>query len=129
MYTDLVVVIQKVIIIQDVQKVVEIHMKVKEFLNLLLTHSVFSTGSNRSRNDHSDGNHGGSGGGYNRSRNDYQSTSSGGNDSGIETQRDTIFIQNLPRNVTPTDLKDAFSQIGVIKVRFWIEFFIRFVFI
>jgi RNA recognition motif-containing protein len=36
----------------------------------------------------------------------------------METQRDTIFIQNLPRNVTPDELRDVFSQIGMIKVRY-----------
>ena len=36
----------------------------------------------------------------------------------METQRDTIFIQNLPRGVTTDELKDVFSQIGIIKVNF-----------
>jgi RNA recognition motif-containing protein len=35
----------------------------------------------------------------------------------METQRDTIFIQNLPRSVTADQLRDVFSQIGMIKVR------------
>jgi len=76
-------------------------------------------GYNRGRNDHHSNNddNGGSSG-YNRSRNDYNNSGGGssGNDSGLETQRDTIFIQNLPRHVTPDELKDVFSQIGVIKV-------------
>ncbi|CAF5170234.1 unnamed protein product, partial [Rotaria sp. Silwood1] len=42
--------------------------------------------------------------------------SGGGDDSRMETQRDTIFIQNLPRNVTASELKDVFSQIGMIKI-------------
>jgi RNA recognition motif-containing protein len=81
----------------------------------------FSIGHSRNRSDHhghSDGNHGGGGSRYDRSRNDHQSNSSSGNDSGTETQRDTIFIQNLPRSVTSEEIKDAFSQIGIIKVRF-----------
>jgi hypothetical protein len=127
MYTDIRVVIQRMIIIQDVEVVIKVHMEVREYLNLVYrflifnTYFLFSTGYSRSRDDHhshNDGNHGGGGGGYNRSRNDHHSNSSGSNDSGIEIQRDTIFIQNLPRNVTAADLKDVFSQIGVIKVRY-----------
>jgi len=60
--------------------------------------------------------HGG-GGGYNRGRNDYPSTNSSDGDGQMETQRDTIFIQNLPKNVTSSQLADVFSQIGIIKVR------------
>jgi RNA recognition motif-containing protein len=75
-------------------------------------------GYNRSRNDNDDS----GSGGYNRGRNDHHSNSSGGggggDDSGVETQRDTIFIQNLPRTVTPSELKDVFSQIGMIKVKY-----------
>jgi RNA recognition motif-containing protein len=37
----------------------------------------------------------------------------------METQRDTIFIQNLPRSVTTDELRDVFSQIGMIKVRYY----------
>ena len=83
-----------------------------------------SGGYSRGRSDHQDRNddHGG-GGGYNRSRNDHYSNNGGGgggggggDDNRMETQRDTIFIQNLPRSVTADELKDVFSQIGVIKV-------------
>lgn len=81
-----------------------------------------SGGYNRGRNDHDDdyGSRGG-GGGYSRGRNDYSGGASGGNsyggdDSRMETQRDTIFIQNLPKDVTTEALREAFSQIGLIKV-------------
>jgi RNA recognition motif-containing protein len=63
------------------------------------------------------GSGGGGSGGYNRGGNDHQS-SSGGDDSRMETQHDTIFIQNLPRTASVDDLKDVFSQIGVIKVKY-----------
>ena len=76
-----------------------------------------SGGYNRSRNDYQSNND--DGGGYNRGRSDYNS-GSGSNDSGLETQRDTIFIQNLPRNVTSEQLRDVFSQIGVIKVGYYL---------
>ena len=56
-----------------------------------------------------------------RGRNDYNDNNSGGggggDDNRLETQRDTIFIQNLPRGVTVEELKDVFSQIGIIKVK------------
>jgi RNA recognition motif-containing protein len=85
-----------------------------------------SSGHSRSRNDNRDNNDdNGGGGGYNRSRNDYHnnggggSGGSGGDDSRMETQRDTIFIQSLPRNVTTDELRDVFSQIGIIKVRYY----------
>lgn len=85
-----------------------------------------SGGYSRSRNDHQDRNDdhggGGGGGGYNRSRNDHYSNNGGGggggDDNRMETQRDTIFVQNLPRGVTPDELRDVFSQIGVIKVEY-----------
>lgn len=101
-----------------------------------------SSGYNRSRNDYQsdDRGSGGGGGGYSRGRNDYQSSNDdrgsggynrgrndyhndnsggyGGDDTRMETQRDTIFIQNLPRDVTNDQLRDTFSQIGVIKVKF-----------
>jgi hypothetical protein len=84
-----------------------------------------SGGYSRGRNDHhsnNDDNHGG-GGGYNRGRSDYRGGSSGGGgggggDDSMETQRDTIFIQNLPKGVSSSDLKDVFSQIGIIKVKY-----------
>jgi RNA recognition motif-containing protein len=41
----------------------------------------------------------------------------------METQRDTIFIQNLPRGVTTDELRDVFSQIGMIKVRYFFNSF------
>lgn len=69
--------------------------------------------SSRGRRDHDDG--GDSGG--SRGRSDHHNRSSGGDDSGMETQRDTIFIQNLPRNVTEDQLNEVFKQIGLIKVR------------
>ncbi len=52
---------------------------------------------------------------YNRGRSNYHNNA-GGDDNQTETQRDTIFIQNLPRNVTREDLQTVFSQIGVIKI-------------
>jgi RNA recognition motif-containing protein len=36
----------------------------------------------------------------------------------METQRDTIFIPNFPRTLTPDELREVFSQIGIIKVRY-----------
>lgn len=82
------------------------------------------SGYNRGRSDHqSNDDRGGSG--YSRGRNDHYSDHSGGgggyggDDNRMETQRDTIFIQNLPRNVTMDELRTVFSQIGVIKVRFY----------
>jgi hypothetical protein len=90
----------------------------------LFVGSGSSGGYNRGHHSNDDDNRGGSGGGgYNRARNDHHSNDSGGGgggDSGLETQHDTIFIQNLPRSVTPAELKDLFSQIGVIKVRYGI---------
>lgn len=81
-----------------------------------------SGGYSRGRNDHNDDYGGGGGGGYNRNRNDYQSSGGGGGYGGdeqrMETQHDTIFVQNLPKNVTVDELKDVFSQIGIIKVKF-----------
>ncbi len=35
----------------------------------------------------------------------------------METQEDTIFIQNLPKDVTESSLAEHFGGIGVIKVR------------
>jgi len=59
---------------------------------------------------------------YKRVRTDYQSNNSGGDSGGdesrMETQHDTIFIQNLPHNVAPEDLREVFSQFGIIKVRY-----------
>ena len=80
-----------------------------------------SGGYSRGRSDHDD-----NGGGYNRGRSDHHSSSGGGggggggggDDNRMETQRDTIFIQNLPRGVSTDELKDVFSQIGIIKVNF-----------
>ena len=72
---------------------------------------------------------GGGGGDYNRGRRGQDEStdsgqsrgrsdrSSGGDDSGMETQRDTVFIQNLPRNITEDQLNEVFKQIGMIKVR------------
>jgi hypothetical protein len=86
-----------------------------------------SSSYNRGRSDHQSNNDegygGGGGGGYSRGRGDYRSNNSGGGgggggDDSMETQRDTIFIQNLPRGVTPAELKDVFSQIGIIKVKY-----------
>ena len=78
-----------------------------------------SSNYNRDRDDYSNHNRGRSE--YNRGRNDYYNDNSsggyGGNGPRMETQRDTIFIQNLPRNVTSDELRDVFSQIGVIKVK------------
>jgi len=37
----------------------------------------------------------------------------------METQCDTIFIQNLPHNVTEEELGDVFNHIGVIKVKYY----------
>jgi RNA recognition motif-containing protein len=95
-------------------------------INSRSTHFVLSEGSgggyNRSRNDNRGNNDDRGSGGYSRGRSDYNNSSSGGggggggDDSRLETQRDTIFIQNLPRNVTVDQLKDVFSQIGIIKV-------------
>ncbi|CAF4374302.1 unnamed protein product [Rotaria socialis] len=91
-------------------------------------HFIFSAGYgsgssssyNRGRNDYQNNNSDNSGGsgGYNRGRtNQYDNSGSttGGDDNRMETQRDTIFIQNLPKNVTVSQLKDVFSQIGIIK--------------
>ncbi len=88
-----------------------------------------SSGYSRGRGDHRDNNddNGGGGSSYNRGRSDYHNNNGGGgggggyggDDNRMETQRDTIFIQNLPRNVTPDELKDVFSQIGMIKVRYY----------
>jgi len=78
-------------------------------------------GYNRNRNDYHSNNddRGSGGGGYNRGRSDYHDNSGGGGDDNrMETQYDTIFIQNLPRNVTTDELKNVFSQIGMIKVTF-----------
>jgi hypothetical protein len=88
-----------------------------------------SSSYSRGRSDHQSNNDegydgGGGGGGYSRGRGDYRSNNSGGGggggggDDSMETQRDTIFIQNLPRGVTPAELKDVFSQIGIIKVKY-----------
>ncbi len=78
-----------------------------------------SGGYSRGRNDNDDYGGGGGGGGYNRGRSDnYNNNGGGGDDNRLETQRDTIFIQNLPRDVTSDQLRDVFSQIGMIKVRY-----------
>ena len=73
-------------------------------------------GYSRGRNESSSQSDDRGGGGYNRSRNDHQETSGGGDDNAMETQHDTIFIQNLPRGVTTDELREVFAQIGVIKV-------------
>ena len=75
------------------------------------------------RNDHQSYSDSRGSGGNSRGRNDYNNSQSdsgngsGGDSSQMETQPDTIFIQNLPRGVTTDELKDLFSQIGIIKVR------------
>jgi RNA-binding protein FUS len=78
------------------------------------------------RNDYQSSNDDRGSGGYNRGRNDYHHNSDGGggggyggDDNRMETQRDTIFIQNLPRNVTSDELREVFSQIGMIKLRYY----------
>ena len=86
-----------------------------------------SGGYNRGRSDYHDksDDHGSAGGGgYSRGRSDHYSNNGGGggggyggDDNRMETQRDTIFIQNLPRSVTADELRDVFSQIGMIKVK------------
>jgi RNA recognition motif-containing protein len=69
--------------------------------------------SNRSRHDHDDGGDSGSSSG----RSDHYNRSSGGDDSAMETQRDTILIQNVSGNVTEDQLDEVFKQIAMIKVR------------
>jgi RNA recognition motif-containing protein len=54
---------------------------------------------------------------YNRGRSNYHNNA-GGDDNQMETQRDTIFIQNFAPTVTRDGLKEFFSQIGIIKVRY-----------
>jgi RNA recognition motif-containing protein len=54
---------------------------------------------------------------YNRGRSNYHNNA-GGDDNQMETQRDTIFIQNFAPTITPDGLKEFFSQIGIIKVRY-----------
>ena len=49
----------------------------------------------------------------------YDCCTSGGGDRGeytMETQEDTVFIQNLPKDVTEQTLAEHFGGIGVIKV-------------
>ena len=54
-------------------------------------------------------------GGYqNNSRS--QDNNSGGGQDDILIQRDTVFIQNLPRSVTNDDLEKHFGSIGIIKM-------------
>ncbi|CAF1505192.1 unnamed protein product [Rotaria magnacalcarata] len=82
--------------------------------------SSSSSSYNRGRNDYPNNNNDNAvgSGGYNRGRNnqhDISASTTGGDDNRMETQRDTIFIQNLPKNVTVSQLKDVFSQIGIIK--------------
>lgn len=81
-----------------------------------------SGGYSRGRSDNND-DYGGGGGGYNRGRSDYHSSNGGGggggDDNRMETQRDTIFIQNLPRSVTADELNEVFRQIGMIKVGYY----------
>jgi len=95
-------------------------------------------GENRTGNVWSAGSRGGSRGGYSRSNNDddddrregrsYQgsygnnNSRRGGygfrrdNDGGqVEIQKDAIFIQNLPKDVTRDAIQDAFSTVGPIK--------------
>lgn len=69
----------------------------------------------------------GGGGGYNNRRDDNDSYGSSRSSGGatanfaesvskdFDVQRDTIFVQNLPKNVTTDDLKDSFGSIGIIK--------------
>ena len=85
-----------------------------------------SSGYSRARNDYQISTNDNYGGGYNRSSNNYHRGSGGGNDMRLETQYDTIFIQNLPRNVTAFELKNVFSQIGMIRVGYEILFFFLF---
>ena len=35
----------------------------------------------------------------------------------VEVLKDTIFIQNLPRNITRDDIQEAFSSVGPIRVK------------
>lgn len=66
--------------------------------------------------------------GSNRGRNNNSGGGGGGDESQMETQRDTIFIQNLPKTVTSAELIEVFSQIGIIKVRYEVLFLIVLIF-
>ena len=55
--------------------------------------------------------------GSNKSYDNHQgSSSSGGGNSEFSVQKDTIFIQNLPKTVTTQDLETNFGSIGIIKI-------------
>ncbi|CAF1521557.1 unnamed protein product, partial [Didymodactylos carnosus] len=62
---------------------------------------------------------GGSGGRTFSDRGNYRNNYGGGDrrddDDEVEIQKDTIFIQNLPKNITRDELYDAFSEVGQIK--------------
>ncbi len=82
-----------------------------------------SSGHSRGRSDHQSNSDDRGSGGYSRGRSDNYNNNGGGgggDDNRMETQRDTIFIQNLPRSVTAEELRDVFSQIGMIKVKYYI---------
>ncbi|CAF0782833.1 unnamed protein product [Adineta ricciae] len=94
--------------------------------------NVWSSGSRGSRGGpaHSDDNDadGARGGGsFRGSSRGYNSARGGGgygfrrqNDNNDEEQveilKDTIFIQNLPRNITRDDIQEAFSSVGPIRI-------------
>lgn len=67
-----------------------------------------SYGNSYSRGGSSGGSSGGGGSyGFRRDRD---------NDRQVEIQRDTIFIQDLPKDITKDQLQDAFSGVGRIKI-------------
>lgn len=67
-----------------------------------------SFGNNNSRRGGSGGGGAGGGGSYGFRRDN--------NSGDVEIQRDAIFIQNLPKNITLDELNDVFSVVGPIKV-------------
>jgi len=88
-----------------------------------------SSGGGYSRSSYDDDNSGSRGGGSyggsfgNNSRRGGGGGGSGGgsygfrrqNDGDVEILKDTIFIQNLPKNVTRDEIQDAFSGVGTIR--------------
>lgn len=76
-------------------------------------------GFDRSDNNDDDNNNGRGGGSY---RNNYPRRGGYGfqrqnnnDDDEIEILKDTVFVQNLPKNITRDDIVDAFSSVGPIK--------------
>jgi len=85
----------------------------------------YNNSNNRNYSDRGGGGGGGSssgGGGYNndyKNNNSYQNEpqfNSSGNTSDVQVQKETIFIQNLPKSVVSEDLEKHFGSIGLIKI-------------